>query len=62
MMDDWTEADDIIEEVRAIRRQIWEEFDNDPRKLLAHLSKLEQNHKGPFIELPDRGSKGKSAA
>lgn len=62
MPDDWTEADDVLEEVRAIRRQIWEEFDNDPHKLLAHLRELERDYKGPFIQLPKREDDGKSAA
>ena len=36
MKDDWTEADDVIEEVWEIRRQIWARFDNDPDKVSAY--------------------------
>lgn len=53
MSDDWTEADDIIEEVREIRRQISARFDHDPAKLGAYLRRLEKEYEGPFIELPD---------
>ncbi len=62
MTEDWTEADDIVEEVRAIRRQIWERFDNDPKKLGAYIREMEKDYKGPFIELPDRDNRDQSAA
>ena len=42
MSDDWTEADDAVEEVRAIRRQIWAEFDDDPKKLIAFHMELDK--------------------
>ena len=34
--EEWTEADDIIEEVREIRRRISARFDDDPVKLGEH--------------------------
>ena len=37
MSDEWTELDDAIEEVRAVRRRIWAEFDNDPHKYHEYL-------------------------
>lgn len=33
--EEWTEADDIIEEVREIRRKISAQFDDDPVRLGA---------------------------
>lgn len=35
--DEWTDSDDVIKEVREVRRRLWEQFDNDPRKYVAHL-------------------------
>jgi hypothetical protein len=40
----WTEADDIIEEVREIRRQISARFDDDPVKLGAYLMESQKRH------------------
>jgi hypothetical protein len=37
MSEEWTAPDDAIEEVREVRRQMWAEFDNDPRKYYEHL-------------------------
>jgi signal transduction protein with GAF and PtsI domain len=37
MSDEWTEVDDAVEEVRAVRRAISKEFDHDHRKYLEHL-------------------------
>ena len=62
MTDDWTEADDAIEEVRAIRRRIWEEFDYDPKKLIAHFRELENQYQGPVISLPEKVNPAKPAA
>jgi hypothetical protein len=62
MSDEWTEADDAIEEVRAIRRQMWAEFDDDPKKLIAHLRELEKQYADRMIDAPNRDKKGKSAA
>lgn len=62
MPENWTEADDIIEEVRAIRRQIGDRFDNDPMKYGAYLREWEKNHKGLFIELPDDENRGQPSA
>ncbi|HEY0025327.1 MAG TPA: hypothetical protein VGB24_20735 [Longimicrobium sp.] len=33
------EVDAIIEEIWEIRRKMWEEFDNDPHKMSAHMMK-----------------------
>ncbi len=35
--EEWTDADDAVEEVRAARRRIWELCDNDPRKYVAYM-------------------------
>ncbi len=62
MSDEWTEADDIIEEIWEIRRQMWARFDNDPKKLGAYIRELEKSYKGPFFELPEQESRGEPAA
>ena len=37
---EWTEEiDSTIEEIWEIRRKMWEEFDNDPHKMSAHMMK-----------------------
>lgn len=38
--EEWTDADDGIEEVREVRRRLWEQFDNDPGKYVAHLQEF----------------------
>ena len=40
----WTEADDAVEEVREIRRQISAEFDDDPIKLGEYYMELQKRH------------------
>ena len=62
MSDEWTAADDAIEEVREIRRQIWARFDNDPKKLIAHYVELDKQLPPSRIAPPRRRKDGKSAA
>lgn len=38
--EEWTAADAVVEEVREVRRQIWERFDNDPVKYMAYMRDL----------------------
>jgi hypothetical protein len=42
--DEWTEADDIIEEVREIRMQISARFDHDVGKLADFLMESQKRH------------------
>ena len=62
MSDEWTEADDVIEEVWEIRRQIWARFDNDPEKVIAYYLDLEKQQDGRKVETQPPGETGKSAA
>jgi hypothetical protein len=70
MSDERREFDDELEEVRAIRRQLWAEFDNDPVKLGAYLSSYEEQFADRLILTPEQqalaaqkqGEPGKSAA
>lgn len=62
MCDEWTAADDAVEEVREIRRQIWAQFDNDPKKLLAHHVELGKQLPPHRIAPPRPRQDGKSAA
>lgn len=47
----WTEADDVIEEVREIRRQISARFDHDPVKLVEHYMERQKRHGDRLIDL-----------
>jgi hypothetical protein len=57
----WTEADDIIEEVREIRRQISARFDDDPVKLGEFLMESQKRH-GERLVYPGTRSTGTSTA
>jgi hypothetical protein len=46
----WTEADDVIEEIREIRRQIWARFDNDVHKYAAHLMEQQKRHGDRLVD------------
>lgn len=62
MSDEWTEADDVVEEVRQIRREIWAEFDNDPERLIAYYTELDKQYADRMIDTLDPTRRGKSAA
>jgi hypothetical protein len=62
MSEEWTEADDVVEEVRQIRREIWAQFDNDPDKLIAYYTELDKQYADRGIASPEAGKQGKSAA
>lgn len=58
MTDDWTEADDAIEEVHEIRRRIWAQFDGDPQRVVAHYMELDKQFANRMIKpRPDRTDK-----
>jgi len=60
--EEWTAADDAIEEVREIRRQISARFDDDLDKLFDHYVELEKRHAGRLWDSRTRYKQGKSAA
>lgn len=60
MSEEWTAADDVVEEVRQIRREIWAQFDNDPEKLIAYYTELDKQYADRMIDAPAR--QGKPAA
>jgi hypothetical protein len=62
MSEEWTEADDVVEEVRQIRRDIWAQFDNDPEKLIAYYTELDKQYADRMIDTPTADKRGKSAA
>jgi hypothetical protein len=57
----WTEADDAIEEVREIRRQISARFGHDPVKLGEYYMELQKRHADRLVD-PETVRKRKSAA
>ncbi len=48
------QEDQAIDEIREVRRQISEEFDHDPRKLIAYYKQLQLRHKERLLR-PDEG-------
>ncbi len=46
----WTAADDAIEEVREIRRQISARFDDDPVKLGEYYMELQKRHADRLVD------------
>lgn len=62
--EEWTAADDLIEEVREVRRRLWERFDNDPDRYIAYLRELSsQLIREGWTEAPPREpQQGTSAA
>ncbi len=46
-------ADPLIDEVRAIRRAISEQFGNDVDRLCDHLQELERQHPERLVEAAD---------
>jgi hypothetical protein len=59
--DEWTAADDAIEEVREIRRQISARFDHDPVKLGEYYMELQKRHADRLVD-PETVRNRKSAA
>ena len=42
--------DPLIDEIRAIRRSIAEQFNNDLDQLVEHLRKIEKQYPGPRVD------------
>ena len=55
-----TPDDPMIDEVRAIRRSISEQFGNDVDRLCDHLQKLERQHPERLVE-PAAAAEGQTA-
>lgn len=47
-----TPGDPLIDEVRAIRRAISEEYGNDVHRLCEHLREIEKRFAGRVVTLP----------
>jgi hypothetical protein len=60
--DEWTEAHDVIEEIREIRRQICARFDNDHKKLIEHYIEHDKQLPPSRIAPPRQRHGGESAA
>lgn len=50
MKEDWTEADDAVEEVREIRRRISAKFGHDPAKVGAYRRALSERFQQRWAE------------
>jgi RNA binding exosome subunit len=61
MAEERTEADDVVEEVRQIRREIWAQFDNDPDKLIAYYTELDKQYADHGIASSEADKQDKSA-
>jgi uncharacterized protein YecA (UPF0149 family) len=62
MTDEWTEADDVIEEIREIRRQMWAEFDYDLEKMAAYFMELDKKYADRLVDGPTAIRPNKSVA
>jgi hypothetical protein len=62
MTEPWTEADDVVEEVREIRRRISAEFDDDPDKIVQHYMEYQKQFADRLVDYDKADRKGKSAA
>jgi hypothetical protein len=62
MTDEWTEADDAVEEVREIRRKLFAEFGNDLEKIGAYYMALNEKYADRIIDAPPAPKEDKSAA
>ena len=47
-------ADPIIDEIRAVRHRISEEFGHDPKKLCEHYMQLQEQHRDRLVRSTDR--------
>jgi hypothetical protein len=57
-----TEADDFVEEVRRVKREISAEFEHDPAKLVAFLTEYQKQFADRLSQPPLEGGRGKPAA
>lgn len=53
MTDEWTEADDAVEEVREMRRKLFAELDNDVEKIGAYYMELNKMYADRIVYAPD---------
>ncbi len=42
--------DQVISRIREVRRQISEECENDPRKLISYYKELQQKHRDRMVQ------------
>lgn len=57
-----TEADDVIEEVREIRRRISGRFNDDPVRIVEHYMEYQKQFADRLVNYDKVDRKGKSAA
>jgi hypothetical protein len=62
MSDEWTEADDVIEEIRETRRELFARLGNDPQKIGAYYPELNEKYADRMIDAPALSKKDKPAA
>jgi vacuolar-type H+-ATPase subunit H len=48
-----TSADELIDEIREIRRQIFAECGNDPKRLVEHYMEFQQQFADRLVPPPD---------
>jgi hypothetical protein len=62
MTDEWTGADDVIEEIRESRRQLFARLGNDPQKIGAYYMELNEKYADRLIDAPAPSKKDKFTA
>lgn len=49
MSEEWTELDDVVEEVRAVRRRLSARFDDDPMKIAEYYMEYQKQLVGRLL-------------
>ena len=57
-----TNADPVIDEVRAVRHRISEQVEHDPARLVEYYLRLQEQYRDRLLEAPPNARSGKSAA
>jgi len=47
------DADELIEEIREIRRRIWERHGNDPKRVVEHYIEYQKQFADRLVPPPD---------
>lgn len=61
MREERTEADDVVDEVQRVKREISAEFDHDPAKLIAFLTEYQKQFADRLSQPPSEDSRAKLA-
>ncbi len=55
------DSDELIAEIREVRRRISERFGHDPYRMVAYYMERQKEHQERLIRAPESGIMGKSS-